>query len=87
MEDFLLHLKAKNYQKLLAQDRVKRALADDGIEYYEPVINIVIGKTPSLPTANWRRLVSQEKELNILTYDTLLEEVRLRLSTMEKIFI
>ena len=78
---------AKNYQKLLAQDRVKRALADDGIEYYEPVINIVIGKTPSLPTANWRRLVSQEKELNILTYDTLLEEVRLRLSTMEKIFI
>lgn len=76
---------AKNYQKLLAQDSVKRALADDGIEYYEPVINIVIGKTPSLPTANWRRLVSQEKELNILTYDALAEEARIRLDTMKEL--
>lgn len=76
---------ARNYQKTLSQDAIKRSLSADGIEYYEPVINIVIGKTPNLPTANWRRLLSQEKDINLLTYDSLVDESKMRLTTIAKL--
>jgi len=38
----------KNYKRILEQDAVKKRLAEDGIEYYEPEINLVIGKNPSI---------------------------------------
>lgn len=40
----------RNYKRLLEQDKVKRALADEGIEYYKPEINLIIGKKSSIPT-------------------------------------
>lgn len=75
---------AKNYKRILSQDSVKRSFEQKGIEYYEPTINLVIGKKPQIPTNQWRRLLSQENELEIITYDMLLEKAKLRLGTVEK---
>ena len=35
---------AKNYKALLQQDSVKRKFAREGIEYFEPEINIIVGR-------------------------------------------
>jgi hypothetical protein len=79
---------ANNYKSILQQDKVKRAFANDGIEYYEPEINIVIGKKPSITNAHWRRLVSQNASgINIIPYDTLLSEAKTRFSDMQKILL
>lgn len=76
---------AKNYKRLLEQDKVKRALAVDGIEYYQPEINLVIGKKPSISNAQWRRLLADNQNgLKITTYDTLLCEAQNRLSEFEQ---
>lgn len=76
----------KNYKRLLEQDKAKRALADDGIEYYEPEINLVIGKKPSIPTYQWRRLLTDnQSDIRITTYDMLCEEAKQRLADVEKI--
>lgn len=75
---------AKNYKRLLEQDRVKRALAADGIEYYQPEINLVIGKKPSISSAQWRRLLADQNGIKITTYDTLLNEAQNRLSEFEQ---
>lgn len=76
---------AKNYKRLLEQDKVKRALAADGIEYYQPEINLVIGKRPSISNAQWRRLLADNQNgLKITTYDTLLSEAQNRLSEFEQ---
>jgi hypothetical protein len=75
---------AKNYKRLLEQDKVKRALAVEGIEYYQPEINLVIGKKPSISNAQWRRLLADQNGLKITTYDTLLIEAQNRLSEFEQ---
>ena len=78
----------KNYKHILAQDKVKRALAEEGIEYYEPEINLVIGKKPSIPTAQWRRLLAGNRDdIRLITYDTLFEEAKQRLSDIGKLLL
>lgn len=44
----------KNYARILSQDSVKRKFAEQGIEYYEPSLNLVVGKTPQIPHEQWR---------------------------------
>lgn len=76
----------KNYKHILEQDTVKRKLAADGIEYYEPEINLVIGKKPSIHNAQWRRLLSDNQNgFKILTYDKLLIDATQRLEDMIRI--
>lgn len=75
----------KNYQCILNQDAVRKKFKGEGIEYYNPQINLVIGKRPNLPTNQWRWLLSQHQDLNILTYDDLLKEAKLRLNSMKKL--
>lgn len=76
----------KNYKRLLGQDKVKRTLADEGIEYYEPEINLVIGKKPSIPTSQWRRLLTDNQSaVTIITYDRLYKEATQRLADAENI--
>lgn len=77
----------KNYQRILNQDAVRKKLEGEGIEYYNPQINLVIGKHPNLPIRQWRELLSQHQDLNILTYGDLLKEAKLRLSFMKKFLI
>jgi hypothetical protein len=69
----------RNYARILSQDRVKRHFAKEGIEYYEPSLNLVIGKTPQIPHDQWRWLrSSNEDRVKIITFDDLLSEMRCR---------
>lgn len=69
----------KNYARILSQDSVKKHFAQQGIEYFEPSLNIVVGKTPQIPHEQWRWLLSQNKDVKISTYDDLLKEMKGRL--------
>jgi hypothetical protein len=70
----------KNYGRILSQDSVRRKFAEQGIEYYEPSLNLVVGKTPQIPHSQWRWLVSShDREVKILTFDNLLEQMRQRI--------
>lgn len=71
---------AKNYQSILYQDNVKRKFAAEGIEYYEPEINIIVGKKPSISQQQWGRIVTENSNgIKIQTYDTILSEAAYRL--------
>ncbi|MCU1255740.1 MAG: hypothetical protein JWM83_2039 [Candidatus Angelobacter sp.] len=70
----------RNYGRILAQDKVKRHLEKEGIEFFKPEINLVIGRTPQIPHAQWRWLQSgTEGGVRIFTFDELLAELRRRL--------
>jgi len=70
----------KNYARTLAQDRVRRHFARQGIEYYQPSLNLVVGRTPQIPHEQWRWLLSTNEDgVKILTFDDLLAEMKLRL--------
>ena len=78
----------KNYKRLLNDDKVKKTLSREGIEYYEPEMHLVIiGKTPSIPGAQWRRLLADnQNNIKILTYDYLLKEAKQRYSDVKSMF-
>jgi hypothetical protein len=69
----------KNYARLLSQDSVKRKFAKQGIEYYEPSLNLVVGKTPQISHEQWRWLQSSDKDVKILTYNNLLDQMKRRI--------
>jgi len=70
----------QNYAKILKQDKVKRHFASQGIEYYEPRLSVVIGRTPQIPHEQWRWLRTiNENSVKIITFDDLLAELRCRL--------
>jgi hypothetical protein len=75
----------KNYNRILNQDVVKRDFAKQGIHYYEPSLNLVIGKEPSIPHATWRYLATSDNDVRILTYDNLLSQMENRLNIFEKL--
>lgn len=69
----------KNYDRILQNHEVKEKLKRDGIEYYEPSLNLVVGRTSTLPHDEWRWLATSNKDIKILTYDNLLTEMSNRL--------
>lgn len=70
----------RNYGRLLSQDKVKKTLAQEGIEYYVPSLNLVVGRSPNIPHEQWRWLKStNQQDLKIVTYDELLATMRTRL--------
>ena len=73
----------KNYKYILNQDAVKRAFENKGIKYYDPSINLVIGKKPNLSQQKWNWLLTQHNELKIITYDDLLNSGKHRLNEMK----
>lgn len=77
----------RNYKRILMQDNVRRKFEQDGIEYYEPEINIVIGKKPNLLPKQWRQLVTSENDLKIITYDDLLREAKERMNYISNLII
>jgi hypothetical protein len=69
----------QNYKRLLTQDSVKRKFATQGIEYYEPEYRLVIGRKPDISLSQWRNLKkSNENDLKILTYDDILNGLKIR---------
>lgn len=71
----------KNYARILSQDRVKRHFAKQGIEYFEPRLSLVVGRTPGIPHDQWRWLrSSSEDSVSIITFDDLISELKTRLT-------
>jgi hypothetical protein len=69
----------KNYARILSQDVVKKRLASEGLEFYEPSLNLIIGRRPQLPPEQWRHLVMHNaKDVKLITYDDLIKEMQLR---------
>ena len=70
----------RNYAKILSQDVVKKTFAKEGIEYYEPLLHLVIGRKPQISNAQWRAILGANKEdVKLITYDDLLEEMKIRI--------
>ena len=70
-----------HYDRILRSDSVRRRLAEEGIEYYEPELKVVIGRRPSIPQKDWRWLLkSCGREVNLITYDCLIDEMKARIS-------
>jgi hypothetical protein len=73
----------KNYAKILAQDKVKRQLAKEGIEYYEPSLNLVVGREPQIPIEQWRWLLkANQGDVRIVTFGEILAEMRIRVQDL-----
>jgi len=68
----------KNYARILSQDKVKKHFENEGIIYYEPSLNLILGRLPQIPTEQWRWLISSNKDVNLFTYDDLLKEMQIR---------
>ncbi|MEO6452559.1 MAG: hypothetical protein ABIN97_00695 [Ginsengibacter sp.] len=71
----------RNYERILQQDSVKKKMQQQGIEYYEPQLRLVVGGKPEIPTEQWRRIkMENEKGLKITTCEDLIEEMKYRYS-------
>ena len=69
----------KNYKKILSQDKVKRKLAREGIEYCFPEFRLVIGNKPDISNEQWRWLkTSNENQIKIITFEDLINEMKIR---------
>lgn len=75
----------RNYKYLLSQDRVRKQFEKDGIEYYQPEINLVIGRRPGISTEQWRRIISDVPSLRILNYDELYDSATNRLKAFTSV--
>ncbi len=70
----------KNYARLLSQDKIKKHFAKQGMEYFEPCLSVVIGRTPEIPHEQWRWLkTTNEGGVKIVTFDELRRELSARL--------
>lgn len=75
----------RNYKRILSQDKVKRKFEAKRIKYYNPQFNLVIGKKPNISDEKWNWLLSHHSDLNIITYDNLLESAKKRLDTLKSL--
>jgi hypothetical protein len=69
----------KHYRQLLAQDKVRQKFEAEGISYFQPSLNLIIGRSPQISDRQFRQLISNEKEVKIITFDELLREMKLRI--------
>jgi hypothetical protein len=71
----------KNYARILGQEEVRRSLERDGIDYCEPELRLVVGRSPSIPHAQWRRLLADTaSEIKVFTYDQLMKRLQISLA-------
>jgi hypothetical protein len=71
----------KNYERILRQKNVIDKFARDGIEYFEPSLNLVIGSAPQISHEQWRWLLASNSErVKIHTFGELINEMRVRLT-------
>lgn len=73
----------RNYKNILNRDEVRKNFELRGIKYYNPQFNLVIGKKPHISYRKWQWLLSQQRDLNIITYDDLLESAKNRLDILK----
>jgi hypothetical protein len=78
----------KRYEKILSQDTVKKKLAEDGIEYCVPSLNLVIGAKPEIPNEQWRWLVKTHiKDIKVLTFDEVIRQMECRVSDYRRFLL
>ena len=71
----------KNYERILMQDSVKKKMMQQGIEYYEPQMRLVVGGKPEISNEQWRRIkIENEKGLKITTCEDIIQEMKYRYS-------
>lgn len=68
----------RNYYNILQQKEVRDYFLREGIEYYKPTMKLIIGGKKNVTHAQWRELVSSVQDIKILTYDSLLQEMKAR---------
>ncbi|UXH76212.1 DUF4263 domain-containing protein [Roseateles amylovorans] len=68
----------RNYARILAQQSVRDSLRRRGIEYFQPDLTLVVGRSPTISVAQWRWLVSSIHDVQVTTYGSLLDELRVR---------
>ena len=68
----------RNYAQILAQQSVKDMFRRRGIEYFTPNLTLVVGRSPTISVAQWRRLISSTHDVQVKTYGNLLDELRVR---------
>ena len=74
----------KGYGTLLSQDHVRRYFASQGMEYYQPSLHLVVGRSPEIPTAQWRWLkATHGRDIKLITYDELIKEMLARLEILK----
>ena len=70
----------RSYGSLLDQNEVARTLARSGIEYCQPELNLVVGRTPEIPHEQWRWLQRKASGgIKLITYDEVLSEMEARI--------
>ncbi len=71
----------KRYSRLLSSRDVKEKLKRSGIEYFEPTLNLVIGRRPPMSLEQWRWLLAtQDKDVRLMTFDDLMTEMQSRMN-------
>ncbi|RYE25317.1 MAG: DUF4263 domain-containing protein [Sphingobacteriales bacterium] len=76
----------RNYQNILTQDRVRKKLHADGIEYFNPELKLIIGRTPQIDLRQWRQLQSSiDNKFKLITFDDILREMEIRANYQQAI--
>jgi len=61
-------------------------LSHEGIENCEPCVRLVLGKNPQIKKETWEWILSNnEDNLNILSYDKLINEMKIRIDDRSKL--
>lgn len=68
----------RNYHDILMQQKVKERFLREGIEYYHPAMKLIVGGKPNVTHAQWRKLVSDIHDVQLLTYDSMIKEIKAR---------
>ena len=75
----------RSYENILQQDKVKQKFYDEGIEYFCPELRLVIGNKPDISYQQWRWLKStNEHRLKIVTFEDLIDEMKMRYNIHSK---
>lgn len=69
-------IQLKQYASILKQDVTKEKLKKMGIEYFQPKLNLIVGRTPSLPVSSWQWLKAQHELINFLTWDDIINDTK-----------
>ena len=70
---------ARNYLRILETDRMKQRLMSEGVDYFEPTINIIMGRKPQISDKEWRWLLKNNVGINLITFDGIESELKLKL--------
>lgn len=79
-------LQLNQYASILKQDVTKEKLKKMGIEYFQPKLNLIVGRTPNLPFPYWHWLKTQHELINVITWDDIINDTKCTKSLYEKLY-